>query len=84
MAQLVSQPFRCKSLPAGGISLVAAYRLYHIDGGGRFSAAEWIEAVDDEAAVAAARALNKSIACELWQGQRFVGRVESEQSGGGA
>jgi hypothetical protein len=51
--------------------------LYHIDGGGRFSAAEWIEAADDDAAIAAARALNKSIACELWQGQRFIGRVES-------
>ena len=57
---------------------MAAYRLYHIDGGGRFSAAEWLEAADDAAAIAAARALNKSIACELWQGQRFVGRVENQ------
>ena len=55
---------------------MSAYRLYYIDGGGRFSAAEWIEAPDDEAAIEAARALNNSIACELWQGQRFVGRVE--------
>jgi hypothetical protein len=55
--------------------------LYHIDGSGRFSAAEWIEAEDDDAAVAAARALNKSIACELWQGQRFVGRVEDRTPG---
>ena len=62
---------------------MSAYRLYHIDGGGRFSAAEWIEAADDEAAISAARALNKSIACELWQGQRFVGRVESGPSDGG-
>ena len=60
---------------------MSAYRLYHIDGGGRFSAAEWIEAQDDAAAMDAARALNKSIACELWQGQRFVGRVESGAPG---
>ena len=65
---------------------MTAYRLYHIDGAGRFSAAEWIDAADDEAAVDAARALNKSIACELWQGQRFVGRVEvrTPESDGGA
>lgn len=50
--------------------------MYHIDGGGRFSAAEWIDADSDEAAIEAARAGAKSIACELWQGQRFVGRVE--------
>jgi hypothetical protein len=55
---------------------VAAYRVYHIDGGGHFAAAEWIEAADDDAAIAAARKLNKSVACELWQGQRFVTRVE--------
>ena len=56
---------------------MTAYRLYHVDGGGHFSAAEWIDAVDDAAAMATARALNKSIASELWQGERFVGRVDS-------
>ncbi len=60
---------------------MAAYRLYHIDGGGRFSAAEWIEAESDEAAMDAARALNKSIAGELWQGQRFIGRLGSDPPG---
>lgn len=60
---------------------MTAYRVYHVDGGGHFSAAEWIEAVDDEAAIEAARALNKSIACELWQGQRFIGRIESRRPG---
>ncbi len=56
---------------------MSAYRLYHIDGAGRFSAAEWIEADSDEAALDAARALGKSITGELWQGQRFIGRVDS-------
>ena len=56
---------------------MAAYRLYHIDGGGRFSAAEWIEADGDESAIEAARAVSRSLACELWQGRRFVARVET-------
>lgn len=60
---------------------MAAYRLYHIDGGGRFSAAEWIEAESDEAAIEVARALNKSIAGELWLGQRFIGRIDSGPPG---
>lgn len=53
-----------------------AYRLYHVDGSGRFSAAEWIEAENDDSAVQSARAACKSIACELWQGRRFVARID--------
>ena len=56
---------------------MVAYRLYHIDGAGKFSAAEWIEADGDESALEAARQLNKSIACELWERGRLVGRVEA-------
>ena len=56
---------------------MVAYRLYHIDGAGKFSAAEWIEAEGDDAALDAARKLNKSIACELWERGRLVGRVEA-------
>ncbi len=62
---------------------MSAYRLYHIDGGGRFSAAEWIEADSDEAALDAARGLGKSIAGELWQGQRLIGRIDSGPASGG-
>ena len=56
---------------------MAAYRLYHIDGGGRFSAAEWIDADCDDSAIDAARAVSRSLACELWQGRRFVARVDT-------
>jgi hypothetical protein len=57
---------------------VAAYRLYHIDGAGSFAAAEWVEAEDDAAAVRAAHAMKKSVACELWQGSRLIARIEPE------
>ncbi len=79
---MVSAPFRAND-GRRGVSRVSAYRLYHIDGGGRFSAAEWIEADSDEAALEAARSLGKSISCELWQGQRFVGRIDSGPKGSG-
>ena len=55
---------------------MTAYRLYHIDGAGRFSTAEWIEADSDEAAIEAARATCKPLGCELWQGNRLVGRIK--------
>ena len=55
--------------------------MYHIDGGGSFSAAEWIEAESDEAALEAARAISTSIAREIWKGRRFVGRVETPRNG---
>jgi hypothetical protein len=50
--------------------------LYHIDGAGSFAAAEWIDAEHDEAAVRAAHAMKRSVACELWQGSRLVARIE--------
>jgi hypothetical protein len=58
---------------------VAAYRLYHIDGAGRFSTAEWLEADSDEAAIEAARTARKALQCELWQGNRLVGRISGSE-----
>jgi hypothetical protein len=67
-----------------GIS-VSAYRLYHIDGSGHFSTAEWIEADDDALAIKAAKGRARSGTCEVWHGSRLVGRVgpggEAPQSG---
>jgi hypothetical protein len=49
------------------------YRLYCLDGAGRISLAEWIEAADDEAAIAKVRELHRqALKCEIWQGQRLV------------
>jgi len=55
---------------------VQAYRLYRLDGAGRFSAAEWIKAEDDSGALAAARAIDRSGPCELWQGNRLIARID--------
>jgi hypothetical protein len=51
------------------------YRIYHLDGTGRVTAAEWLEAAGDEAAIDATRGENASVQCEVWQGRRLVTRI---------
>ena len=53
-----------------------AYRIYCLDGAGKVWAAEWIEARSDAAALEAARRFTDAVHCEVWDGQRLVGRVE--------
>jgi hypothetical protein len=60
---------------------VKTYRLYCLDGVGKVASAEWIEAPDDEAAIAIADRLRGGRACELWQGSRLVGRVGPDLRG---
>jgi hypothetical protein len=60
---------------------VSAHRSYQSDGAGRFFGAQRIEARDDEAALAAACAPSASTACEIWQGQRFVGKITGGEDG---
>jgi len=59
---------------------VASYRLYGLDGVSRVASAEWIEADDDGAAVAAARKRYGDGKCEVWQGPRLVARLGDEAS----
>jgi hypothetical protein len=54
---------------------VSEYRLYHLDGAGRVSGGEWIEADDDHAALKLALGRCKAVHCEVWQGQRLVATV---------
>ena len=56
---------------------MSAYRVYCLDGAGKVWAAEWIEAEDDSAALAAAREINGAIRYEIWEGQRLVGRIQA-------
>jgi len=58
--------------------MLPAYRMYHLDGNGRFSRGEWIDATDDESALAAAR--ERSRRAEVWAGDRLVGRVDSDRA----
>ncbi len=54
---------------------MSAYRVYCIDGAGKVWTARWIEAEDDASALAAAQVFDNCVRCEVWQADRFVGRV---------
>jgi hypothetical protein len=54
------------------------YRLYRLDGAGRISGAEWIEAGDDDEARSKARSDCSSGRYELWERYRLVERVSGE------
>jgi hypothetical protein len=53
--------------------------LYCLDRDGHFSQVEEILAEDDDAAVGQARAMNKTVCCELWQRSRKVAVLEPAQ-----
>jgi len=51
------------------------YRLYCLDGTGKISGAEWLEAHGDEDAIRSAKDLKKDVPCELWDRNRLVARI---------
>jgi hypothetical protein len=51
------------------------YRLYKLDEAGKFTAAEALEAQDDDEAMKSARAHGHAFACEVWLARRLIGRV---------
>jgi hypothetical protein len=52
---------------------MASYRLYCLDGGGKIGFADWIEAENDQDALAQARALKSGARrCEIWEAGRMV------------
>ena len=51
------------------------FRLYRLDGAGRITTAEWLDAADDEEARAKARSVGDSARFELWDRSRLVDRV---------
>jgi hypothetical protein len=56
-----------------------AYRVYCLDGAGKVWAAEWIEADSDSAALDAARRFTDAVGCEVWLGERLVGKVDLQR-----
>lgn len=58
---------------------MAGYRLYGLDGVDKVASAEWIEADDDQAAIAAAEQMMDGHDCELWQGPRLVTRLKRKR-----
>jgi len=61
---------------------MASYRLYGLDGVSKVASGEWFEADDDEAAIEAAVEKLDGQPCELWQGHRFVARLERKHRDG--
>jgi hypothetical protein len=56
-----------------------SYRVYCLDGKGNIGLAEWIEANDDSDAIEKARGLKRAaLQCEVWQGQRLVASLGSD------
>ena len=55
--------------------MMGKYRLYRLDGVGRISGVEWLDALDDRFALEGARAIANAGGCEVWQLARKVGRV---------
>jgi hypothetical protein len=55
---------------------LASYRLYCLDGAGKIMTAEWLEADSDAAALDQARQREQPLACEVWDRERLVGRIE--------
>lgn len=53
------------------------YRHYRLDGAGKISSAEWLDAADDEGAVRCVGALKLRVRSEIWNGSRLVARVEA-------
>lgn len=55
------------------------YRLYCLDARGQISMAEWIDAANDQDAVRQAQALKQNAQmCEVWDGNRLVARLDSQ------
>ena len=52
------------------------YRLFCIDGSGRFTMSHEFEAADDAEALGKAEAMRLSVKCELWQQGRMVAVLE--------
>jgi hypothetical protein len=60
------------------------YRLYRIDGTGRFSTAEWIDASDGETAVAIVAVGGASDRYDLWHRDRLVASTRPGQPPAGS
>jgi hypothetical protein len=61
---------------ARGNGALPEYRHYRLDGAGKISKADWIEAGSDDEAVRQVRASRLGVTSELWRGNRLVARVE--------
>lgn len=54
------------------------YRIYCFDSARNIVTADWIQAADDDDAIAKAHAKGSGTKCELWDGRRMVAELEGE------
>ena len=59
---------------------VQHYRLYWLDGAGKISTAEWLEANDDACAAQQVHDRAERQVCEIWERNRLVTRVEPRRA----
>jgi hypothetical protein len=57
--------------------VLPSYRLYCFDGAGKITAAEWLQAINDEDAARQANERKLGVAAEVWDRSRFVARIEA-------
>ena len=61
--------------PREGNRVLANFRLYRLDGAGKIATAEWLAAESDDHALQLARDLKADSTIEVWNRNRFVGRI---------
>jgi len=54
------------------------YRLYCLDGSGKFTKAHDLEAGSDQEALGKASAMKLPVKCELWERGRLVAKLDSQ------
>jgi len=59
--------------------VTSKYRLYRLDGAGKITTGEWIDAADDEEAMRVAHANGAEGKFELWERNRFVGSIAAKR-----
>jgi hypothetical protein len=74
LAYVVEYPHCGQLRYESGDESVPQYRLYHLDGAGCVTGAEWLDAPGDDLAIEAA-AIQDSVQCEVWQGRLLVTRL---------
>lgn len=60
---------------------MVSYRLYCLDGAGKITASEWVDANSDDEAVVLARSKKLGLKCELWHGNCFIAKIEARSAG---
>jgi hypothetical protein len=55
---------------------VANYRIYCLDGANKVASAEWVEAEEDDNAIAIVSERHDGYKCEIWHGKRLVVRLD--------